>query len=84
MRIWYVVDWYEYWLEPDYTIDIGKRLRLHGARMYSPENKYLGYWPGENIPIVVRNQLRAIIQQQLLKDARRDTTHKIDMSGRKA
>lgn len=70
MRIWYVVDTFEYWLEPDFFAAKDGRLRIYGARLYSTEGKFKGYWHYQDWPLVVKRDVRTALNADIKRRQR--------------
>lgn len=62
MWVWYVIDMVEYWLMVEYAISKTGSVTLAGARIYGADKKYLGWWSGDQMPLVVQNQLKKMIK----------------------
>jgi hypothetical protein len=68
MRIWYVVDTHEYWLEPSYAVLKDKRVRIDGARLYNSAGQFKGYWHYKDWPLVVKRDIRTVVQQHVKRE----------------
>jgi hypothetical protein len=79
MRIWYVVDSNEYWLEPDYKVIKDGRVRLVGARLYSSDNQFKGYWHYADWPRVVQRNVRVSLDAHLRREKMNERIERVKM-----
>jgi len=68
MRIWYVVDTKEYWIEPDYTISKAGRFQVLGLRLYDTENRFKGFWHWAHVPLATKRQVRSILGEAFKRE----------------
>jgi hypothetical protein len=61
MKIWYVVDAVEYWLEPEYTVGKTGRIQVSGAGLYDRSMRYKGWWAWRDWPSAVRKTVKEAI-----------------------
>lgn len=61
MRIWWVVDAAEYWLEPIYTVGKTGRITFEGCRLYDSRGAYKGFWYATSWPGAVRQMVREAV-----------------------
>lgn len=77
MRIWWVVDAAEYWLEPVYQITKNGKARFEGCKLYNAYNQYKGWWPANTWPPSVRAMIRDAVQGKLKRDAANERLERV-------
>ena len=72
MRIWYVVDTFEYWLEPEWKELKAGRTRIWGCKLFNAEGVYKGYWPSYTWPTEVRRIVNEAIKAEVRRNQKQE------------
>jgi len=68
MRIWYVVDQHEYWLQPDLMMPASGKFRVLGLKLLDNQMKYKGYWHWKDVPLDVKKRVRQAVGEHLKRE----------------
>lgn len=77
MRIWYVVDTVEYWIEPGYRVGKTGKITIEGAKLYDRSNVYKGYWNYKDWPTAVRTTVRQAISAHERREQRNERLERV-------
>lgn len=79
MRIWWVVDAAEYWLEPEYSVLKNGRVRFVGCKLFDRDGVYKGYWLASTWPSLVRKQVREAVVAHERRNAHDQRAERVRM-----